>query len=60
MSDQEFCLGLVTINVPKGQYLLEVEFKNTPVRTIGNILSIVSIFGMFFFLIKKDEKISKK
>jgi len=46
-TDQEFCLGLVTINVPKGQYLLEVEFKNTPVRTIGNILSIVSIFGMF-------------
>ena len=57
---QEFCLGLVTVNIPKGEYLLEVKLENTSVRTIGNILSVISILGMFFFLIKKDEKISKK
>lgn len=58
--NQEFCLGLITYNVSEGKYFLIVRLENTPIRTIGNIISIVSIVGVVFVLVKKDEKISKK
>jgi uncharacterized membrane protein len=57
---EKFCLGLITFNVSEGEYLLKVMLTDTPVRAIGNILSIVSIAGMVFIFIKKDEKILKK
>lgn len=57
---EEFCLGLITFNVSEGEYYLKVKLTDTPVRAIGNILSIISIAGMVFILIKKDEKILKK
>lgn len=59
-SNQEFCLGLITFNVSEGEYFLETRLTDTPVRAVGNIILIVSIAGMVFILIKKDEKVSKK
>ena len=58
--NEEYCLGLITFNAGKGEYLLKVKLENTPVRLIGNILSIMSVVAVLYILIKKDEKISKK
>ena len=58
--NEEYCLGLITFNAGKGEYLLKVKLENTPVRLIGNILSIVSVVAVLYILVKKDEKISKK
>ncbi len=58
--NEEYCLGLITFNAEKGEYLLKVKLENTPARLIGNILSIVSVVAVLYILVKKDEKISKK
>jgi hypothetical protein len=36
-------LKLITVSIPIGDHTLNVEFKNTPIRTIGNVLSLISI-----------------
>ncbi len=41
---------LITINIPKGENRLTGQFTNTPVRTLGNALSLISVFGLFFAL----------
>lgn len=52
---EEFCLGLITFNVPSGQHKIEVKLKDTPVRYIGNWLSILSIGVSVAFLFKKKK-----
>lgn len=59
-SNQEFCLGLITFNVPEGEYFIKAKLENTLIRTIGNIISIVSILGLVLVLVKNDKKVSKK
>ncbi len=41
--NQEYCFGLITFNVEKGRYTIEARLSDTPVRTISNIISLVSI-----------------
>lgn len=50
--NQEFCLGLITFSLSEGRHIIEARLKNTPVRTIGNTLTLVSILivGLFFIL----------
>jgi len=35
--------GLIRFELPKGQYNVGVEFKDTPVRAIGNVISLFSL-----------------
>ena len=51
-------LGRIEINLPKGGYRVKGEFRNTPIRTLANILSLVS-FGGALLIIKygKNRKI---
>lgn len=44
--DQEFCLGLVTFKVPEGKHIIKAEIKNTPVRTVGDSLTVVSLIAV--------------
>ncbi len=57
---QSFCLGLITFDASTGSYDFRVELEDTPVRTVGNILSLVSLMGAGIFLFKKDAKIHTK
>lgn len=41
--DQEFCLGLITFDIPKGLHKVETRLTDTPIRTLGNSLTITSI-----------------
>ena len=36
--------GLITVPVPQGRYLLRLSFEDTPIRKIGNTLSILTLF----------------
>ncbi|MBU0999837.1 glycosyltransferase family 39 protein [Patescibacteria group bacterium] len=36
-------MGLIRFTLPKGNYSIDIEFKNTPIRTVGNTISIFSI-----------------
>lgn len=54
---EEFCLGLMTINLAPGSHTIEAKLTNTPIRTIGNILTLVSILATIGLFIKgKNEK----
>lgn len=55
-----YCMGLITFDAPAGVYDFRAELKDTPVRTVGNILSVSALFGTILFLFKKDAKILKK
>ncbi len=35
--------GRITVNVPKGEHKIVANFKNTPIRTFANILSLLSL-----------------
>lgn len=43
--------GLMQFDVPKGQFLVDLKFENTPVRVIGNSLSILGLLllGILIF-----------
>lgn len=36
-------MGLIRFELPKGTYRVDIELKDTPIRTIGNVISLVSI-----------------
>lgn len=47
---EEYCFGLITFNLNPGVYDIEARLTDTPVRTIGNIstlLGIIIIVGIF-------------
>lgn len=55
--NQEFCLGLISFDLPVGRHLIKAELTNTLVRTLGNILSLISItaVALIFLRTRKDE-----
>ena len=42
--------GLMRFKLPKGEYKIELLLKDTPVRIIGNTLSLISIFLLLVLL----------
>lgn len=59
--NQEFCLGLVTFEVPPGNHQILIKLTNTPIRTIGNILTLISMFIVILVLMppKKNGFLSR-
>lgn len=43
-------MGLIRFELPKGRYSIKIEFKNTPVRTAGNMISIFSVLIILVLL----------
>lgn len=54
-TDEKFCMGLITFDISKGEHSMKVMLENTPVRTIGNVISLLSIAGIIFLLIRKNK-----
>jgi len=52
---QEFCLGLVTFELDNGDHDIKIELKDTPIRTIGNYLSIFSVLYLIFLILKRND-----
>lgn len=46
-------LKLITFNVPKGRHSVKIEFGNTPVRLLGNYISLLGIAYLIVIAIKK-------
>lgn len=56
---QEFCLGLVTFWVPEGEHEIDIRLTNTPIRVIGNLLSVLGLLGVAYIAYKKPKFIGK-
>lgn len=56
---QEYCLGLITFNLPAGQYKFKAQLEDTPIRSIGNIISLTSLAIILVVALRRrnNEKI---
>ena len=55
-SNEPFCMGLISFDAPKGDYKFSVKLQDTPIRTVGNIVSLLSLFGILIWFFKKDKR----
>jgi hypothetical protein len=53
--------GLITLFIPQGQHQIDFYFKNTPIRTFANKISLISLGLLALFLLLKNyyNKIEK-
>ena len=56
---EDFCYGLITFKLSKGEYQIETKLTDTPIRKIGNYLTLTSIIVLVWLIFKKDEKNTK-
>jgi hypothetical protein len=57
--NQEFCLGLVTFPIDAGRHEILVKLTNTPVRSIGNVLSLISGVVVIILLAPRNKYFKK-
>ena len=55
---ERYCLGLITFDLPVGRHAVEARLKDTPVRKIGNIITLIS-FGVIIYLVIKSNRYEK-
>lgn len=53
--------GLITFELPKGKYQIDLEYKDTPIRIMGNIISVVSLLLIIIILrpIRRWQRLEK-
>lgn len=49
-------LGRISFTLPNGNYYIEGRFKNTPIRTFSNIVTILSVGGLVGYLVYAKNK----
>lgn len=54
--DHENELGLITFKVPKGEHKIIARLTNTPVRFIGNTLTIIFLPLCLYFIFKRKHE----
>lgn len=56
---ERYCLGLITFRVPAGKHDIEAKLTDTPIRSAGNIVTLVSFVLLVsgVLRLKKDEKV---
>ncbi len=60
--DHENYLGLITFTAPQGNHSVKVSLTNTPIRTIGNAISLITIlciggwYGSLFIIKRRNSK----
>ena len=47
---------LITVSVPPGDHKITVKFTNTPVRTLGNLVSLICILGLVLYGFRRSKK----
>lgn len=48
--------GRMYINIPKGQHSVKIRLYNTPIRTIGNSISLISWTSLLIFLFSRRKR----
>ncbi len=59
---EPYCLGLITFRLPPGKYDLNIALQNTPVRSVGNFLTIFTllILVIYAYRQKRNEKLANQ
>lgn len=48
-------LGLIQFDVPQGTHHFNLQFKNTPIRTISNYISLLFLFAFIIKIIRESK-----
>jgi hypothetical protein len=56
--DYNSFLGIMSIDLPKGEYKIEGKLYDTPVRKLGNVLTLLSLLTITIFFLK--QKLRRK
>lgn len=51
-------IGLIKFNVPSGEHKIQLNFGDTPIRTIANITSLLSLIAAVVFLRRRKNALS--
>ena len=51
---EEFCHGLVTFNIDPGYHNILIKLSNTPIRSLGNIITVISFMLLIILLLPKN------
>lgn len=57
--NQEFCLGLISFEVPEGTHKIETSLTDTFVRSLGNFLTFLSFLVLIYLIVKERKKVRK-
>jgi hypothetical protein len=60
ISNHENSLGRISIALEVGEYNVSGKFKNTPIRTVSNVISLISAAGFLYLLKLQKKKINEK
>ncbi len=50
--DERYCRGLITFSIPEGKHNIEARLKDTPIRLLGNALTLISLGALGLLMIK--------
>lgn len=50
---EDYCFGLITFDISKGNHLIKAQLKDTPVRSTGNIITLGSMFLLVILLSRR-------
>jgi hypothetical protein len=53
---EEFCYGLITFKIQSGQHKIEARLKDTPIRMVGNIVSLSSLVILLILAFKRKDE----
>lgn len=56
---EEFCLGLITFEIGPGKHEVLVKLTNTPVRTVGNLVTLISLLIVIILFFPKTKYFKK-
>lgn len=49
---EDYCFGLITLPIPSGKHLIKAKLYDTPIRTFGNLITLISFFILVFLIFK--------
>ena len=49
---EEYCFGLIAVPVTTGKHFIKAQLKNTPIRTIGDTITLGSFLILIFLIFK--------
>lgn len=52
--------GLIEADIPSGNHSLKLEFKNTPIRNISNLISVLSLIIWLFIALRFIRRLKDK
>ena len=48
--------GIFSFLIPPGSHLVSIKFEDTIIRKVGNYLSLITVFILFFFFFRNAKK----